>query len=123
VQPPDILRRDNVHKATTLHVSYFDEAGLKSKDVGVENGKRLWVAFPCDFPVWSCSPTVAVDEEGVVRVTEQELATHAFDMNWSDVFFADNKVERRIGLIEQRLRLQCLETDNFESTRATNTEL
>ena len=123
VQPPNILRSDDVHETATLHVSYLDEAGLKSKDVWIEDGKRLWIAFPCDLPVVSCSPSIAVDEEGIVRVTKQELATHAFDMNWSDVFFANDKVERRIGLVEQRLRLQCLETDNFESARAANAEL
>lgn len=93
VQPPNVLRCDNVYKRTALHVPYFDEARLKCKDVGVENGERLRCSFPCNSPVWPGSPPVPVDEEGIIRVAEEKLARQPFDVDWLDVLLAYNEVE------------------------------
>lgn len=63
VQHPDVLRSQDMNQHTSLHVSYFDEAGLEGKDVRIEDGKRLRRALPRDLPVRTRPPTIAVDEE------------------------------------------------------------
>lgn len=101
VQPPDILRCDDVYKGPTLHMPYLNEAGLESENVRMEDGKSLWSTFPCNPPVWPSPPTIPVDEERVVGVAKEELACQTLDVDWLDVLLAHDKVERGIGLIEQ----------------------
>jgi hypothetical protein len=112
-----------MHQTSTLHVSYLNEAGLKGKNVGVEDSKCLWGSLPRNLPIWSCSPTIPIDEKRVVCVTKQELACHALDMYWLDVLLAHDEIERCICLVEQRLCLECLEANNLEAAGAANTEL
>jgi len=122
MEPPDVLRRENVNQATALHMPYLDEARLKGQNVRVEYGECLRVTFPCDSPVGASAPAVAIDVEGVICVAKQELASDALDVNRFDVLLAHDKVQRGVGLVEQRLGLQRLEADDFETSRAPNAQ-
>lgn len=123
VQHPDVLRSQDMNQHTSLHVSYFDEAGLEGKDVRVEDGKRLRRALPRDLPVRTRPPTIAVDEEREVRVAEQELGREALDVDRLDVLAPCDEVQRSVGLVQQRLRLESLEGHNLEALGTTNAEL
>jgi hypothetical protein len=63
VQPSNILGCDDVHQTSALHMPYLNKARLKSKNIGIEDSESLWSALPCNLPVGSRSPAVAVDEE------------------------------------------------------------
>lgn len=90
---------------TGFNVSDLDKARLKGEDVGVVQRKCLRCSFPLNLPILSCSPSITIDEETKVRVVEQELAIQSLDVDWLYVLFARHKVERGIGLVEERLSL------------------
>lgn len=112
-----------MNQHTSLHVPYFDKAGLEGKDIRVEDSKGLRRTLPRDLPVRTRPPAVAVDKEREVRVAEQELGLKALDMDRLDVLALCNKVERGIGLVQERLRLESLEGDDFEAFGTTNAKL
>ena len=65
---------------------------------------------------------MTVDEEGKVAITKQEVSIDALNVYWLQVLLERDEIERGIGLIEQWLRNQSVECDDFESARATDTE-
>lgn len=116
----DVLCRKNMDQASTVHMPNLYEAWLEREDIRVEHRKGLWIAFPCDLPIRPCTPTIPIDKEAVISVAEKEFACHTLDMNRLDVFFSCHEIERGVGLIEQRLRLESFETDNFEAACASD---
>ena len=123
MQHPDVPRRDNVRERACLDVSNLDEAGLEREDVRVGQRKRRRLTLPADLPLRTRAPAVPVHEEGKVRVVEQEVAVQALDVYRLDVFPSRDKVQRRVGLVEQRLRLQGLEADHLKALGAADAEL
>jgi hypothetical protein len=99
MQHPNIFGSDDVHKHTIVHVSNFDEMGFECKDIWIENGKICWSSFPGNHPIRTSSPTVSIDEEGVIGVAQKEFASNTFYMHRFDALFALNKVKRRVGLV------------------------
>lgn len=61
--------------------------------------------------------------EGKLVVAEQELAVDAEDGERLDVLALLDKVERRVGRIEQALRIERLEVDDLEALDAADAEL
>lgn len=112
-----------MNQHTSLHVPYFDKAGLEGKDVRVEDSKGLRRALPRNLPVRTRPPAVAVDKEREVCVAEQELGLKALDVNGLDVLAPCNKVEGRIGLVQKRLGLERLEGNDLEALGTTNAKL
>jgi hypothetical protein len=74
-------------------MSNLKETGLKGEDVRVEYGKCLRISFPGNHPVRSSTPAIAVDEEGIVSVAEQELLRDALDMNRLDILLSLDEIE------------------------------
>lgn len=83
----------------------LNETRLKSQDVRIENGESIGIALPRDHPIRPSSPPIPIHEERVVGVAEQEFGLDALDEDGLDGFFALDKIERCIGLVEKRLRL------------------
>src|SRR5690242_5390129 len=100
----------------------LDEAWLESKNIRIIQGEALRRALPLYFPILSCAPAVPVDEERKIRIIEQELAIQPLNMYGLDVFLASDKVQRRVGLVEQGLSFSCFKGDDFEATGTTDTE-
>src|ERR1700753_188304 len=98
-----------MHQHSRLHVPYLHKARLERNDIRIEKGKRWRVPFPVDDPIASCPPAVAVDEEAVISVAEQELRSNTLDMDGFDVLLLLHKVERCVGLVKQRLFLERFE--------------
>lgn len=46
----------------------------------------------------------------------------ALDVDWLDVLFACDEVERCVRLVEERLRLKGFEDDDFKASRAAYAE-
>lgn len=92
VKHPDVLPRHDVNQFAGFNVSDLDEAGLEREDVWVIQCKRLWCAFPGDFPIRPSPPAVSVDKETKVGVIEQELAIQPLDVDGLDVFFPRDKI-------------------------------
>lgn len=101
MQHANILGRENMHQHARLHMTNLHEARLKGADVWIEDGERLWIAFPVDHPITSSTPAIAIDKEAVVSVAQQELGGNALDVDRFDVLLALDEVERRVGLVEQ----------------------
>lgn len=74
MEEANVLSSDNVNQPASFHVPYFDEAGLKGEEVRVRESEGGWLPFPCDLPVGSCAPSISVNEEGEIRIIQQELA-------------------------------------------------
>jgi hypothetical protein len=70
----------------------LDKVRLKRQNIRIRERKRVRVTLPGDLPVRTRPPAVAVDEEGEVAVVQEELAVHALDVDWLDVFFAGDEV-------------------------------
>lgn len=119
---PDVLGRYNMH-SLRLDIPDLDKVWLERQDPGIGEREALWQALPVDPPVRSCAPAIAVDEERELRVVEQELAVETLDVDGANVLLPRDEVERRVGLVEERLRLQGLERDDFEATSAGDAEL
>ena len=96
-------------------MSELDKIGLKCQNPRITERKGLWGTFPIEAPVGPRSPSVAIDKEGELAVIEQELAVETFNMNWLNAVLPCHEVERRVGLIEEGLRLERLETDHLEA--------
>ena len=75
-----------------VNISDFNEVGLECQDPRVRQGEALRLPFPVNSPIWSGSPSIAVDEERELRIIEQELAIEALNMDWSDVLLSRDKV-------------------------------
>ena len=123
MQHANILRRQNMHTSARLDMANLDEARLERQNIRVRQGERLRLSLPGDPPIGPCAPAVAVDEEGEIGVIEQELAVQTLDMDGFGLLLARNKVQRGIGLIEQRLGLERLETDDLEAAGAGDAQL
>jgi hypothetical protein len=63
-----VLRCDNVDQHASLHVANLDEARFESQNVRIEDGKGVWIAFPSDHPIMSCSPTITIDKDRIVGI-------------------------------------------------------
>ena len=116
MQHANVLPRHDVNQFARLDVPDFDKVGLESKDVRVGEGKRGGIALPGDLPVRTSAPAIAIDKEGKVAVVQQEFAVHPLDVDWLDVFLAGDEIQRSIGLIQKRLRLGGLQTDDLKPT-------
>lgn len=112
----------DVNQLTRFNVPNLHEVRLKGKYVWVREGKCVGVTFPADLPIWTSPPTVTVDKEREITIVKKKFPVQSLNMNGLDVFPSSNKVKRRIGLVQQRLRLGCLKTNHLETTRTTNTE-
>lgn len=106
-----------------LNIPNLDKVGLKRQDPGIRQGKALRQALPLDAPVGARAPAVAVDKERELAVVEQELAVEALDVDRSHVLLARDEVERGVGLVEEGLRFEGLEGDDFEAAGAGDAEL
>ena len=106
-----------------LHMSNLNEARFKSQDIGVRQRERLRLSLPGDAPIGSGAPPVPIDEEGEIGVIEQELAVQALDMDRFRLLLARHEVQRRVRLVEQRLGLERLQTDDLEAAGTGNTQL
>ena len=74
MQHPDVLGRLNMDAYSCFNMSNLYKILFEGKDIRIGQGKRLRLAFPCDLPIGSSSPAIAIDEKGVVGVIEQEFA-------------------------------------------------
>jgi hypothetical protein len=119
---PNVLVRYNVH-STALNVSELDEVGFECQDPGVAERKANGRSLPVDTPLRSCPPSITIDEEGELRVVQEELAVETLNMDWLDVLFTRNEIERSISLIEQRLCLEGLKRHDFKAASTGNAEL
>ena len=106
-----------------LHMSNLDEARFESQDIGVRQRERLRLSLPGDAPIGSGAPPVPIDEEGEIGVIEQELAIQTLDMDRFRLLLARHEVQRRVRLVEQRLGLERLQTDDLEAAGTGNTQL
>jgi hypothetical protein len=105
-----------------LDMPNFNETGLERQDVRVIQRESLRCSFPSNLPIRSGTPSVAINEETKVRVVEEELAVEPLNVDGFDIFFARNKVERCVGLVEQRLSLGGFQRDDLETSSAANAE-
>ena len=122
VKHPDILVGYDMYHAA-LDMPELDKVGFESKDPGVTKCKALRRSFPVDPPLWPRAPTMLVDEERELGVVEQKFAIETLDMDRPDAFLASDKVQRSIGLVEQRLGLQSLQGHDLEALRTCHAEL
>lgn len=122
VQHTDVFPGHDVDQFARLNVPDFYKVRLERQYVWVRQRERVRIAFPGDLPVRTRTPAVAVDEERKVAVVEEELAVHTLDVNRFHILFACNEVERRVGLIQQGLRLRGLQADHFKASGTANTE-
>src|SRR4051812_46374909 len=76
-----------------VDVSDFDEIRLECKDPGVRECKALWLTFPVDSPVRSCTPTIPIDKEREIGVVEEKFAVETLDVDWSNILLSRNKVQ------------------------------
>jgi hypothetical protein len=74
-------------------MSNLEETWLKGEDVWVEYSKCLGISFPGNHPVRPSTPAIAVDEEGIVSVAQQELLRDALDMDWLDILLSLDEIE------------------------------
>lgn len=93
MQHPDVLPSNDVNQFAGLNVPNFDKVGLKRQDIWVRQRERIRSAFPRDFPIRTCPPPIAVDEEGEVAVVEKELSVHTLNVDGLDVFFPCDEIE------------------------------
>lgn len=107
VEHPNVFMRHDMHRPV-LDVSELDEVGFECQDPRIAERKANGCTFPINAPFWSCSPSVTVDEEGELRVVEQEFAIETLNVDGLDVLLARDEVKGSIGLIEQGLRLESL---------------
>ncbi len=80
-------------------MSYLNKVGLESKEIWMRQSKGLRSAFPIDQPVWPRSPTVAVHEEGEVRVVKEELAIESFNGD-RHVVLSSNEVKGGVCVVK-----------------------
>lgn len=124
VQEPHILRRLDTYQPACLGQADLDKLLFERQDVFIAPGcKRRGCTFPVDPPVVARAPSILVDEEREVGVAQQEFGRRAFNVDWFDVFATHDKVERCVGLIEQGLRFEGFEGDDFEAFGAADAEL
>ena len=88
----------------------------------MREGEGLRTTFPIYHPIGSRPPTISIHEEREVSIVEKKLAIEPLDRDGNDVLASD-KIERGIGVIEERLGLERLETHYFETSRTSNTQL
>ena len=101
VKHSQVLASHNVDQLTRLNVSDLDEIRLECQDVRIVEGERLWCSLPLNSPVLSRTPAISVDEEGELRIVEQEFAIETLNVDWLDVLAACDKVQRSIGLVKK----------------------
>ena len=116
----NILPSHHMNQFACFDVPYLNEGRLKCENIRVVECEGLRCTLPLNLPVGSCPPAVAVHEEAEVGIVEKEFAVQTLDVNRFHVFFASNKVERSIGLVEESLPFSRLEGDDFEAFRTSN---
>ena len=122
MQHPYVLAGHNVNQFTGLDVPNFDETRLERQNVWIIQRESLRRAFPCDLPIRSRTPAVAVNEKAEVGIVEEELPIQTFYVDGSDILLTCDEVERRIGLVEQGLSLGGFQRDDFEAFGTSDTK-
>lgn len=117
-----ILCRNNMHQRARLQIANLNKTRLKRQEVRVAQGKSLRPTFPANEPIRPRPPPMPINKKRVLRIMQKKLAIKSFNRDGYDFFPAD-EIERGVGLVEQRLRLQRFQTDDFESARAGNAKL
>ena len=94
MQETNVLRREHTNQLPILRKPDLDKVLLKRQNVLVApRSESSRLAFPCNSPVVAGSPSVLVDEEGKVRVTEQELRRCTFYVDRLHVVATNDKVQ------------------------------
>lgn len=122
MQHPYILGRNNMHQRTRLQIANLNKTRLKRQEIRVAQRKRLRPTFPANEPIRPRPPSMPINKKRVLRIMQKKLAIQPFNRDRHDFFPAD-EIERGVGLVQQRLRLQRFQTDDFESTRAGDAKL
>lgn len=117
-----ILGRNNMHQRTRLQIANLNKTRLKRQEIRVAQGKSLWPTLPANEPIRPRPPPMPVNKKRVLRIMQKKLAIQSFNRDGHNFFPAD-EIEGGVGLVEQRLRLQRFQTDDFESTRAGDAKL
>ena len=125
MQHADILRRDDMHQHSRIHMPNLNETRFESENIRREDGKRVGGTLPSDHPVRSSTPPIPVNKERVIRVAQQELSLDALDEDWFDaaLALALDEVQEGVGLVEEGLGFEGVEGDDFEAAGTANAEL
>ena len=59
---------------------HLNEAGLKRQYVRLKYSETLRSALPGDLPIGKGSPTVAINEEREIAITEKKIESDAFNV-------------------------------------------
>jgi hypothetical protein len=70
MQHPYVFGGDDVNKHASIHVPDLDETWFECQNIRVEYREGIGIAFPCNDPVWSSTPSISVNKERVIRVAE-----------------------------------------------------
>lgn len=125
MQVPRVLVHFETDQPASLVPPDLDKVRIESEDVVLApQRKGVGCALPRYLPAATISPAVLVDEKRKLGITEQEFGALVFDEDWLGIETAlDEWVERRVGVVEQRLRFERFEGDDFKPFGAGNAEL
>lgn len=122
VKHTNVLMRNNMH-CISVDVPDLNEVRFEGQDPWVRKCEALRLPFPIDPPVWSRSPTIAVNKERKLGIIEKKFAVETLDMYWPDIFFTCDEIQRRICLVEKRLGFKCLQGNYFKASCTSHTKL
>lgn len=122
MQHPNIPPGNNRDQSPRLTIPNLNKTWLKRQDIRITQRKRRRLPFPRNLPIRSRSPPIAIHVKRVVAVVEQELAVETVDCYGLDVFLLHVQVEGGVGRVEEGLRFEGLERDNFEAAGTADAE-